>query len=361
MKNFWPGLLIFLLYCMGCLLVLGYFLGDLKSDGVHVPALNDTVNKSTSISTNPIEITSLKPKEETTFKEDLNTIDTVVVKPSIVTNDSVSLSTKTDTKNDLNIEQTSTEYEALPFSVFNEAKEVLVPCNLFALIYENRNKVKIPYGCINYGVEIKKILSLHKESSLTITGYSSPEEPSTLGKQRAEYLKKLLVGIGIDRSRLHTNASFQDINYVNGKANGGILMRINNSDSLPITSSISTAPANKEITVQTTRPTGPYAYKKFTSGYQGDYFYGNQSFTSYVSQIKTYLKDNPSKKIEIYTYTDSVGNAIDNMSISKANSATAQRIVAQSGIPAYKIKSISMGEKAVDASGSSKCVILKVK
>ncbi|MEP0459145.1 OmpA family protein [Nonlabens sp.] len=343
---------------MGCLLVLGYFLGDIKSDGIHVPPLDSTVVKNTDISKILTDTAPIITEEEIGLKEDLDTTNSVSIETVNATSNSSIDINNIDTSNDIELEKTSAPYEALPFSVFNEANEVLIPCNLFALIYENRNKVKIPYGCINYGVEIKKILSLHKESSLTIIGYSSPEEPSTLGKQRAEYLKKLLVGIGIDKSRLHTNASFQDINYVYGKANGGILMRLNNSDSLP---TISTAPISKEVTSDTTKPTGPFAYKKFTSGYQGDYFYGNQTFTSYVSQIKTYLKDNPGKKIEIYTYTDSVGNAIDNMSISKANSATAQRIVAQSGIPAYKIKSISMGEKAVDGSGSSKCVILKVK
>ena len=342
---------------MGCLLVLGYFLSDLNSNDIHVTVLNSTVNKNLSKET--IDNTPVIPEEEIAFKEDINTIDAVAIEDVIVTNNSSVDLTNSGTSNDLNIEETSAPYEALPFSVYNEANEVLIPCNLFALIYKNRNKVKIPYGCINYGIEIKKILSVNKDASLSIIGYSSPEEPSTLGKQRAEYLKKLLIGIGIDSSQIHTNTSFQDIDYVNGMANGGILMRINNSNSR--TPTLSTTPASKEVTIKTTQPTGPYAYKKFTTGYQGDYFYGNQTFSSYVSQIKNYLQENPSKKIEIYTYTDSVGNAIDNMSISKANSVTAQRIVAQSGIPAYKIKSISMGENAVDASGSSKCVILKVK
>ncbi len=351
-----PGFLIFLFYCMGCFLVLGYFFNDLKKDHEHIPSLHSTLNKNTTTPKKTIKNTTLI-QEGIDFKENQNTIDSVRVESINTSDDEVPLSNQKETSNVKDIKQASLKYEALPFSVFNEASEAVVPCNLFTRIYKNRSNVKIPYACINYGMEIKKILTLYKESSLTLTGYSSPEEPSDLGKQRAEYIKKLLLGIGIDRSRLHTNASFQDINYINGVAKGGVLMRINNID--PLFTSI--IPTNKEVTIKTTQPDGPYAYKKFTTGFKGDYFYSNQTFTSYISLVKSYLKDNPSKKIEIYTYTDPVGNAIDNMSISKTNSETAQRIVAQSGIPAHKIKSIAMGDKIVDGIGNNKCVILKVK
>ena len=351
MKNFIPGFVIFLLYTVVCLLFLGHFFFDTVEVNEVIPTTVSNTNTTPELKKSTAT-TTLNNTEETTLNKKIDSLPTGTTLPIEI--DSTPAGTDSE-----KVEQTTALYKALPFSVYTNDNDVLVTCNSYALIYKDRSKVKIPYGCINYGIEIKKILSNNDQASLTITGYSSKEEDPSIGKLRADYLKKLLLGIGINDSQINTNASFQNIDFVNGVANGGILMRINNSNIAPI----ATSPAVvKENAVATTpQHTGPYAYKKFTGGYQGDYFYGNQTFTSYVSQIKNYLQDNPNKKVEIYTYTDSVGNAIDNMSIAKSNSVTAQRIVAQSGIPAYKIKSISMGEKAVDASGSSKCVILKVK
>jgi outer membrane protein OmpA-like peptidoglycan-associated protein len=356
-KSFLPVLLTFMLYAAACLFLLNFFF--LKEFPVkELSSVSEEVSS---------QITTKETTEQPESLEreiNLSTSTGLIKKDSLVLNheekgssltsiDSIVLSPETSKK-----VQTIT-YEPQTFAVFNKNDESLIGCNSYATIYKGTAKVKIPYNCINYGIEIQKILAADDKASLTITGYSTDGELNTLGKERAEYIKKLLLGIGIDNSRIKTNSTFQNISFNNGAAKGGVLMKMDSYKN------ISKSNAKTVITpINTingiTKSTDPFAYKKITSGFQGDYFYGNQSFTLYINKVKDYLQKNPKKKLKVYSHTTSVGNNNDNMTIAKSNTANAKKLILQSGIPRSKVIGYSMGEKPVDENGSSTCLIITV-
>lgn len=339
--------LSFLLYAALCLLLLNfYFLDDYTAEVR--PAVTEISNSQTSdlqVEKNDAsrsldefneDATALSEEEIGKVAIDLNTADTV---------------------NTYDNEDQENSYVAQSFSVNGDNGKSMVDCNGYTTIYKDQAVVKIPFNCSNYGVEIEKILKADETAMLTITGYSTDQEDNSLGKERANYIKKLLIATGIDGNRININSTFQNIVFTNGIAKGGVYMKMKSYKNVDNASTSENS--QKEVNF-IKKSTDPFAYKKIISGFQGDYFYGNQTFTLYINKIKEFLQEHPDKKLKIYSHTTSVGNDDDNMTIAKSNITNAQKLILQSGIPKSKIESYAMGEQPVDESGSSTCLILTV-
>lgn len=77
-----------------------------------------------------------------------------------------------------------------------------------------------------------------------ITGYSTDEEVNSLEKKRADYVKKLLIGIGIgiDDKRIKTNSTIQNISFNNDAAKGGVYLIMKSSEKLTKISASTVSP-----------------------------------------------------------------------------------------------------------------------
>lgn len=380
MKNIFTGTLAFIVYAGLCLLLFNYLFPD------NFQGANERIEKQ-QIVEEPFIDSVPAPLDDTVQEavvnnivEELDSIDELElsIDPPL-SNDKEEISLEeTPTDALTTVEETSIEepeapeekevivYEPQSFILKDEDGNELTNCTTFTTIYKNNPKVKIPYTCRNYGNEIKEIIANSPKAQIIINGYSSPIEDTDMGLQRAQYVEKLLRNIGINKEQITVQSAIKNINFNSGIAQGGLditLSDIKNPTSENKTTSTSKKPVNSSQTASSpvSQSSGPYSYKRFTTGYQGDYFYGNRSFTSYISQLNTYLNSQPGKKVYVYAYTDTVGNATDNYNIGSDNVKTARRLMIQNGIPANKIVAVSKGETSSGVSGNNRGMVVIVK
>lgn len=249
-------------------------------------------------------------------------------------------------------------YKPALFNITDLNNNVKFACNDQAIIYLNSPKVKIPTVCMNYGLFIKDYLKKSPDAKLMIIGSSGAGEASSLGKKRAEFIRNLLMGIAINPEQLQVASRIENIPYELGKADGGIkmvLLEMNASNAATaIDDTVETASVTKS-TIQ------PFEYKMFTSGYQGDFYYGDQSATSYIASLKTFLNNNNSKKVSILSYTNSVGSASDNMELTKQNTAAMRKLMLEAGIPKSRIIVMPQGEAPPETNNGNRCMVITVK
>lgn len=249
------------------------------------------------------------------------------------------------------------------FNVLLPTGNYLIECNESAYVYKNEEKVKIPFACREYGLSIKNFLEKNPNTTLQIVGFSDPLENPYIGKNRAEYVERLLKSAGIPEDQIITSVAIANLDIEKGYAEGGIRMELKGKVSnLPAT----VIPTNESVQINsktnnTTKETSAIFTKKFTSGFQDDYFYGDQNFTSSISQLKELLRQNPESKIYAYSYSGTDGNAQDNFTISRDNASTVRKILIQSGIPANKIQSVAKGGQSSGTTGSSRSIIITIK
>lgn len=237
----------------------------------------------------------------------------------------------------------------------------LIQCNAFAKVFKDQARVKIPYACREYGISIKSFLEKNPRTTLKITGYTDPSEPSNTGTSRSEYLKKLLTNIGISSDRIIATSAVHQLDFKSGSANSGVEMEINGSIDNGNLSVPSKPTETNETNKEDKNTSKSLASKKFTTGFQGNYFYGHQKFTAYTSTIKSILDNNPESSVYAYSYTESNNDPKDSFTISRDNASTVRKILLQSGIPANKIKSIARGQEKTGTSGTNRCIIIVIK
>jgi outer membrane protein OmpA-like peptidoglycan-associated protein len=249
-------------------------------------------------------------------------------------------------------------YQPALFNVTDLNKNVKFACNDQAIIYLNSPKVKIPTICMNYGLFIKDYLRKSPEAKLMIIGSSGSEEATSLGKRRADFVKDLLVGTGINPEQLQTASRVENVPYELGAARGGIKMVLIEENPSKVTAADTNTIDSNTITKSSTKP---FAYKMFTSGYQGDFYYGDQSATSYIASLKSFLNNDSSKKVSILSYTNSVGNASDNMELTKQNTAAMRKLMLEAGIPKSRIIVMPQGAAGPEINNGNRCMIVTVK
>jgi hypothetical protein len=294
---FWFGFIIFLLYAAACFLVLNYFLFNTKkSYGVtekvftvgnkavieeqlkEKPIIkNDTIsNKEMKLQNNH---TLLADKDKGIFEKKLNAISS---------------------SRSIQIEAIATYHKAQPFAVYGSSHATVVAYNLYSVIYKNRANVKIPYECFPYAKEIKKIVANDDKAVLNIIGCSSKEETPSSDEERTEYLRALLLGIGIDANKIKTTGSFQDIEFIEGTAKGGVYMEIKRTNYLALHTLSTAFTYSTKIEVIKSSLSFPFSLKKIVSDDQGYYFYDVQAFTYCINKIKKIYRRSLVKKMEVY-------------------------------------------------------------
>jgi hypothetical protein len=200
-NRFWSGFIVFILYAMGCLLLLGFVFLQVDQEQIHTTA-SSTIEKTdiVEVETEPIE----------SLKDSISTDSTV-----------------TSTKNSEVKTTPILPSEPLIFNVYEgNSTSTMINCRAFSRVYFNSSRVKIPNACINYGIEIKEILNSNPDAILTITGYSGSDELPSIGQNRAEYIQKLLKGAGVPMERMRVNSTFKNLEFTNKIATGGVRMSI---------------------------------------------------------------------------------------------------------------------------------------
>ncbi|WP_146126715.1 OmpA family protein [Nonlabens agnitus] len=359
MKSFLIGLLVFLFYAALCVVLLSYAMDtySIKENSPEIVGENEI---------DPKTIDDLSYEDSTdlgsSVTSELDEVNNDSINNSLQNSDNVDADGLTDS--DAETDGASIENinrPAIPFNVVLPNGTQLIQCNSFSVVFQDQVRVKIPYACRDYGISINSFLDKNPQSILRITGYTDPNESPNTGIGRAEYLKKLLTNTGIPADRIIATSAVNNLNFSSGSANGGVAMEINGSfTSNPSSSQTADNESNPALD-NPKESTTVIASKKFTSGFQEKYFYGDQKFTAYATTIKSLLNQNPSSKVYAYSYTDSEGDSKDNFAISRDNASTVRKILLQSGIPSNRIQSVARGEQNAGGSGSNLCIILVIK
>jgi outer membrane protein OmpA-like peptidoglycan-associated protein len=355
-NRFITGFIVFLFYAVLCFSFLELALPSLGISSLTM-SKNSGMNEDFKNSFNSVEP---QIQNEITFEEVAQ--DLAVDTTSIDLEPTLEIFKNEPSSDAVTSSPVSTESsDPTKFNVTLPNGVLLLSCDSFATVYKDVEKVKIPFPCRDYGLTIRTYLEENPKATLLITGFSDPSEVSTLGKNRADYVKRLLINTGIVQDRILTTLAIRNLNIDNGYASGGVRMEIKGT--VPANSSVVSGTPDSAFKVMTenTGASRTLASKKFTSGFQGNYFYGDQKFTSYTATIKTLLSQNPMAKVYAYSYTNVDGDDKDNFAISRDNSSTVRKILMQSGIPATKIQSVARGEQNSGTGGSNRCIIITVK
>lgn len=354
MKGFLKGFIVFLVYATLCVVLISYTNND--------SLINDAAARSSESN----EILERQEFTDASF-EDSTTMGTVNSenleglvgdKKNIdLLNDRIEEPIASEEIQEID-EPVSVNIAPALFNISLPNGTGLIQCKAFAKVFKDQARVKIPYACREYGVSIKSFLEKNPRTTLKITGYTDPSEPSNTGTSRSEYLKKLLTNTGISSDRIIATSAVHQLDFKSGSANGGVEMEINGAID---NGNLSVPSKPNETNKEDKNTSKSLASKKFTTGFQGNYFYGDQKFTAYTSTIKSILDNNPESSVYAYSYTEGSSDPNESFAISRDNASTVRKILLQSGIAANRIKSIARGQEKTGTSGTNRCIIIVIK
>ena|GEM_PF-2064703 len=359
MKFFFTGLLVFFIYATVCVAVLVLVTPDLATDRV-AGSDEDFRNRGLKESVESNDSILLENEVVLDEKQDSLGISSIPI-------DSISSIEQSDPP--INAMDPEPKVENTSFtapSKFNiklPNGRLLINCNEFARVYKDADRVKIPFACKDYGLVIKSFLEENPSTTLLITGYSDPSESLSTGKNRAEYLKRLLSTAGIAKDRIVTAVAVSGLDIEKGYADGGIQMDVKGTVSNPTPGIVQIPQPGAQVAEDLDQPRAEttLSSKKITSGFQGPSFYGDQKFTAYTTEIKKLLNQNPGSKVYAYSYASADGGLQDPFVVTRENAATVRKLLIQAGIPANKIQSIARGEQPSGTTGSNRCILITVK
>ncbi|WP_124980536.1 hypothetical protein [Nonlabens xiamenensis] len=218
MHRFGSAFVVFVLYACACIFLIGFlFLDDLEV----TPEKTDLdLNYSSGISTTV-------DRQADSSKTSFSNRNGIVATPADTLPESDSADNNFEKTVISPMSTSKVDSLPIPFNVYRNSGDTgLLNCQAYARVYFNRARVKIPYYCSDYGLQIKALLEKEQNSTLMITGYTTKDELEGIGLQRATYIQKLLKNVGIPLERMRTNSSYKPIEFVNGTAKGGIRMSI---------------------------------------------------------------------------------------------------------------------------------------
>jgi len=247
-------------------------------------------------------------------------------------------------------------YTPVLFNITDLNGTIKFTCEDQATIYLNSTKVKIPLGCKNYNAFLLDYLKNAPDTELLIIGSSGAGEANSLGKNRATFIKDLLVGSGIRETQLQTAGRVDNIPFELGTARGGINMVLLTA----VVDLVKTKTNTTALPIEN-RSTEPFAFKKFTTGFQGRFYRGDQTVASYIASLKIFLNANTGKKVNIRSYADTVGSALDNVELTRQNARAIRKLMLEAGIPPSQIIVLPQDEKPQSSNNGKRCMIIIVK
>ena len=181
-------------------------------------------------------------------------------------------------------------------------------------------------------------LNKNQGKELLISAKYLNDEGESRGYDRANFLKNLLVNEAkINPARIIPKAVLSDYSYGDdGQYHGGISMLFtNNSDK------------TKDALAKSITSKVLYADFGATD------FKADRTLEAYVFELKNYLNNNPTQKVNITGHTDNVGKAASNYRFGLKRANNVMNYMISSGIDARRCKSFSNGELAPVASNKT--------
>ncbi|AZQ44403.1 OmpA family protein [Nonlabens ponticola] len=365
MKRFLFSFLLFAVYLSACIAILNYSLENkiLDLDAIKTSDATE-ITRDQDVSTYKSVI---DPEITVNDQEDkVNSVPTtdslVLDNPDALEQAQGSLATVDVENDDLPYVDDQQTVQVLQgdgyFNITLPDGSNLLECQDYTIVYRNKSKVKIPYSCREYGLAIRAYLRENPQSKLKITTFHDDKESEQIGEARADYIIKLLTGVGIEESSMVAVVKKANLDIAKGYATGGVNLELFDS-SIPEVEKNAKFPTNDVDEPINRRKT--LLAQKFSSGFQGVYYYGDTRFTSYLSQVKSILRSNPSAQVYVYSYAEKSGDSKENYAVTRDNASTARKLMIQNGIDKTKIEAVAQGEKSSGTSGTNQCIILVVK
>ncbi|MFK7900398.1 MAG: OmpA family protein [Cyclobacteriaceae bacterium] len=192
----------------------------------------------------------------------------------------------------------------------------------------------------NMGIidELASYLNKNDLELLTITGLFEQQEgdgskwAGAYGKERAQYIKDLLVARGIPSSRITLESREENLAFDNENIHyGGFEFFYHKAQA------------------SADQPLVKYLY--FATG-QSD-FENDPNLTSYTANLKEYVTEYPDKKITVIGHTDNTGDATLNYQLGKNRALAVKNYLSSKGVKRASVSTDSKGELAPIASNDT--------
>ncbi|MEW7280868.1 OmpA family protein [Aquimarina sp. 2201CG1-2-11] len=198
-------------------------------------------------------------------------------------------------------------------------------------INNENGDVFIPASLQDFGTKIADYLGQHQDQELIIYGYENTSERDQnleYGATRANFIKNLLVEVGINPDRIVTKELQKNYEYdTDGNYNGGIDLKFNT--------------LNKERLAEVEKSiTDKVLYSEFGQ----KTFQPDATLSNYTLELKSYLDKHPDEVITVTGHTDNVGTEEANLWYGQQRANNVKQHFISQGIPKEKIKALSEGE-----------------
>ena len=199
----------------------------------------------------------------------------------------------------------------------------------------NSPQVEIPQTTSIFVADLVEYLEEHPQTHLVVYGaYDENEFSSTSienhGLTRAAHVKDLLVEEGISATRINLKALKVDLNFLQNEVfQGGILLQVIDPN---------------EMKGDTSEERENLLNKTLYAKFDQESFVSTKEIDEYVSELKSYLENNPEKRITITGHTDDIGEAEANEWIGMERAKSVRDYLKAQGIPEFKMQTLTEGE-----------------
>jgi OmpA-OmpF porin, OOP family len=202
-------------------------------------------------------------------------------------------------------------------------------------------------------------LKANASRTLTLTGYYHPDEQNTtsfatLGLARAEDIKEKLVALGVPAAQLLTRGvqigtpAEMPYNAKGDSLYGGLAFAFDGAAPAEVEKpKVEEKLAEEQKFESVFKPIDLY----FRSA-ESDFIETDET-KKFLKEAKKYLAKHPGKKLVVTGHTDSEGEDVENMDLSKARANTVKKRLVKGGIAKAQIETKAKGESEPKASNDT--------
>lgn len=195
----------------------------------------------------------------------------------------------------------------------------------------NDTKVLFPDGQKSFMESVFDFLNKDQTKELIITGLYNSDEGKIndqLGKDRANFVKDILVAYGVNENRVSINSKQSDFKFDTNKIySGGILFNFGNISE------------EKKRAIES-----GIENKTLYSGFGSKEFRADNTLQAYALELKSYLDKYPNKTANIIGHTDSVGDNLANDWYGMERAKNVKQYLISQGILETRLFASSKGE-----------------